>query len=114
LGDLHFSGRFPFVDLETGGTVQGVIGSIEEILAAVPVDAKFISGHGGPINSADDVRRDLAMIKATAKIAQDWHARRLSLEDAKSEGLPEEYADYSWNFIPTESWIETLYKSYER
>ena len=102
MGDLHFEGRFPFVDLDTGGTVQGAIASIEAILAQVPADTKFLSGHGGPINTADVVRRDLAMIKATAEIAQGWHARGLTLEAAQAEGLPEEYAKYSWNFIPTE------------
>jgi len=114
LGDLHFSGLFPFVDLETGGTVDGVIETLESILAELPADTKFIAGHGQPINTAADVRRDLAMIQATAKIARDWHARGLTLEQAQGEGLPQEYAGYSWGFIPTERWIETLYESYAR
>jgi len=112
MGDLHFEGRFPFVDLETGGTVQGAMAAIAAILEQVPADTKFISGHGGPINSADVVRRDLAMMQATAKIAEGWHARHLSLADAKAEGLPEEYARYAWNFVSAERWIETLYNSY--
>lgn len=114
LGDLHFSGLFPFVDLETGGTVEGVIASLESILTEVSADTRFISGHGGPVNTADDLRRDVTMIQETAKIAQEWHERGLSLDQAKAEGLPDEFESYSWNFIPTERWIETLFHNYAR
>ena len=46
LGDNFFAGRFPFVDLESGGSVEGLAKNIGEIIAKIPEGAKLIPGHG--------------------------------------------------------------------
>jgi hypothetical protein len=35
------------------------------------------------------------------------------VQEIKEAGLPEEYADWSWRFISTETWIETIHDSTE-
>jgi glyoxylase-like metal-dependent hydrolase (beta-lactamase superfamily II) len=46
LGDDFFSGSFPFVDLESGGSVEGLTKNIAELITKIPADAKLIPGHG--------------------------------------------------------------------
>jgi cyclase len=46
MGDDFFNGMFPFVDLGTGGSVQGLIDNVTRVLAMMPPDAKVIPGHG--------------------------------------------------------------------
>src|SRR5688572_11954382 len=55
MGDNFFAGRFPFVDLESGGSVEGLIKNIGEVIAKLPAGVRIIPGHG-PISSADDLK----------------------------------------------------------
>ena len=50
LGDDFFVGRFPFVDLASGGSVEGLVGNIGELIQMIPSDAKLIPGHGRRFN----------------------------------------------------------------
>jgi glyoxylase-like metal-dependent hydrolase (beta-lactamase superfamily II) len=45
MGDL-FVGGLPFVDLSSGGSVHGVIGAAEKVLAMTNATTKIIPGHG--------------------------------------------------------------------
>jgi len=55
MGDDFFSGRFPFVDLDSGGSVEGLTKNIAEIIPKLPAGVKLIPGHG-PISTVDDLK----------------------------------------------------------
>jgi glyoxylase-like metal-dependent hydrolase (beta-lactamase superfamily II) len=55
LGDNFFVGRFPFVDIDSGGSVNGLIHNVASIITATAPDAKLIPGHG-PISTVDDLK----------------------------------------------------------
>lgn len=113
MGDDFFAGRFPFVDLESGGDVEGLTRNIEKILAELPADVILIPGHG-PVSTLDDLRAYHRMLVETTEIVRGRLAAGKSLEDIKAEGLPEEWAAWSWQFISTDFWLETLYNSLSR
>ena len=46
---------FPFVDLDSGGDVDGYVKNIDEVLGKVPAGVKIIPGHG-PLATVDDLR----------------------------------------------------------
>ncbi|MEZ4455398.1 MAG: MBL fold metallo-hydrolase [Gemmatimonadales bacterium] len=46
MGDTFFNGRYPFVDTESGGSIQGVIGAANTVLGMVKPSTKIIPGHG--------------------------------------------------------------------
>jgi cyclase len=46
MGDLFFAGRYPFVDLSSGGSFEGVINAVNLALAYVNDSTKVIPGHG--------------------------------------------------------------------
>lgn len=113
LGDHYFNGRFPFVDLASGGSVQGLINNIGTAIAMMPPDVKVIPGHG-PLATLDDVKSYQQTLTATSKIVQDAMKKGLSLDEIKKAGLPEKYKAYGSGFIKTDAWIETVYNSYSK
>lgn len=110
LGDDFFAGRFPFVDLESGGSVEGLVKNIGELIVKIPADAKLIPGHG-PISSLDDLKSYHRMLQQTTDIVRGKIKAGKTLDQIKSEGLPAEWAPWGTGFIKTDRWVETIYKS---
>jgi glyoxylase-like metal-dependent hydrolase (beta-lactamase superfamily II) len=110
LGDDFFAGRFPFVDLESGGSVQGLTKNIADLLAKLPADVKIIPGHG-PLSTREDLRSFHQTIVETTDIVQKGMTAGKTLEGLKKDGLPEKYNSWGTGFIKTNFWIETIYKS---
>jgi glyoxylase-like metal-dependent hydrolase (beta-lactamase superfamily II) len=79
-GDLFFSGVFPFVDLEAGGDVEGLIAAIRDILEDLPPDVKIVPGHG-PLSTKEDLRRYLEMLEATRTFVGERRAAGKSLQE---------------------------------
>jgi len=110
LGDDFFAGRFPFVDLESGGSVEGLVKNIGELVNKIPADAKLIPGHG-PLSTLDDLKSYYRMLQQTTEIVRQKIAGGKTLDQIKSEGLPEEWKPWGEGFIKTDRWVETIYKS---
>jgi glyoxylase-like metal-dependent hydrolase (beta-lactamase superfamily II) len=109
-GDDFFVGRFPFVDLESGGSVEGLIGNIEKLIGLLPEDIKIIPGHG-PLSTKADLEAYHAMLTETTSLVRQGMAAGKSLDDLKKAGLPEKYKSLGTGFINAERWIETIHAS---
>ena len=110
LGDDFFAGRFPFVDLDSGGSVEGLTKNVGEIIGKIPTGAKLIPGHG-PLSTIDDLKLYHRMLLETTDIVRKKVAAGKTLEQLKSEGLPEEWKSWGAGFIKTDLWIEIVYRS---
>jgi cyclase len=110
LGDNFFAGRFPFVDLDSGGSVEGLTKNIGEIIAKIPAGAKLIPGHG-PLSTIDDLKLYHRMLEQTSGIIRERISAGKTLEQMKSEGLPEEWKTWGTGFIKTDLWIEIVHRS---
>lgn len=113
LGDDFFAGRFPFVDLESGGSIEGLIRNVGEIIGKIPADAKLIPGHG-PLSTVDDLKSYHRMLQQTTEIVRQKMAAGKTLDQIKSEGLPAEWASWGTGFIKTDRWVETIYNSLKK
>ncbi len=113
LGDDFFNGMYPFVDLASGGSVQGVINNVTELIRLIPPDAKLIPGHGG-LATLDDLRSFRQVLIDTSDYVQKEMKAGRSLEDIKKAGLPEKFSSWGKGFIKTDMWIEIVYQSYSR
>jgi cyclase len=111
LGDDFFVGRFPFVDLESGGTVQGLMKNIGELIQMIPADAKLIPGHGA-VSTIDDLRDYHQMLAETTLIVRKSMKEGKTLEQIKTAGLPEKFKEAGSGFIKTDVWLETIFKSH--
>ena len=110
MGDLFFNGRFPFVDMASGGDVAGLLKNIEAALVKIPADAKIIPGHGALATKADlEKYRD--MLVETTSLVKKAIADGKSLADVKAAGLPEKYKDWGSGFINAGRWLEISFNS---
>ncbi len=46
MGDTYFNGRYPFIDVQAGGGIEGVIAAADWVLESVDSQTKIIPGHG--------------------------------------------------------------------
>lgn len=108
MGDLFFSGRFPFIDLESGGTVEGYLANVAKVLETLPDDVKIIPGHG-PLSTNADLKKFHTMIDECFNSVKAQVQAGKSIQDIQVQGVPAEWKDWGWRFISAERWLITLH-----
>lgn len=63
-GDTFFNGSYPFIDVDSGGSVAGLIACVERIIALADGNTKIIPGHG-PMATRADAEAYLGMLVET-------------------------------------------------
>ncbi len=110
MGDHHFAGMFPFVDLDHGGDVVGMARNVKAIIDRVPPDVKIIPGHG-PLSTLDDLKTYHRMLTGTTAFVRQRMDEGNPVEQITAEGLPSEWDAWGKGFIEPGKWIDTIYKS---
>ena len=110
MGDDFVRYGFPFIDVSSGGSVQGMIAAMEKASAQLPADVKVIPGHGA-ISNLDDVREFTKMLKETSAVVQKALDAHQTLEQMKQEKILDPWKKWSGDFVNTDAFIETLYNS---
>src|SRR6476620_2868801 len=110
MGDDFVRYGFPFIDVASGGSVQGMISAMEKSIAMLPPDVKVIPGHGA-LSNLDDVRAFVKMLKETSAVVQKAIDRHQTLEQMKQAKILEPWQKFSGSFVNTDAFIETLYNS---
>ena len=109
VGDLFFNGIYPFIDAESGGSVEGVISGVDEVLDRIDDNTKVIPGHG-PLGNKTDLKayRDMLatvhermtkLIKAGKNIDEIVAAKPTADYDAKWGG----------GFLKADQWVQIVY-----
>ena len=110
-GDLLFNGLFPFIDLDSGGSVSGYIAGQEKILSIADADTKIISGHGPLASKADLQAAHDMLVDALARVKGLVDAGKSEDEILAENPLALYHDDWGWYFITTEHMTRTLYRS---
>jgi cyclase len=111
MGDDYVRYGFPFIDVDAGGSVAGMIRACEAVLAKLPADVKVIPGHG-EVSSLAELRDYVAMLKSTSAAVAKALKAGSSLEQMKQRKLLAPWSQkYSGDFISTDTFLETLYNS---
>jgi cyclase len=110
MGDDFVTYGFPFIDVDSGGSIDGMIDGVEKVIALVPADVKIIPGHG-PISSVADVRAYLDMLKGTREAVTKEIKDGKTLDQMKQAKLLDPWKKYAGDFISADAFIETLYHS---
>jgi cyclase len=110
MGDDFVTYGFPFIDIESGGSINGMIDGVEKVVAQVPPDVKIIPGHG-PVSNLDDVRAYLTMLKSTRDAVASALKEGKTLDEMKQAKLLDPWKRYSGDFINEDAFLETLFNS---
>jgi len=81
MGDMFFNGLYPYVDLDAGGSIQGLVAAADLALSLADDSTRIIPGHG-PLGVTDDLRnyRDY-LVQAIANV-QELVDQDMTLEQA--------------------------------
>jgi glyoxylase-like metal-dependent hydrolase (beta-lactamase superfamily II) len=110
MGDDFVTYGFPFIDVDSGGSIDGMIDAVEKVIAQLPPDVKVIPGHG-PVSSLDDMRAYLTMLKATRDVVAKALTNGNSLDQMKHAKLLDPWKKYAGDFISEDAFLETIYNS---
>lgn len=113
MGDDFFNGAFPFIDVSSGGSVQGLIAGDEKVLAMVPDGVKIIPGHG-PLGGKEDLRKFVAMLKETSAVVEAGVKKGKTLDQLKAEKVLAKWDAFGQGFIKTDVFTELLYNSFKK
>lgn len=100
---------FPFVDVDSGGSLQGMIAAQEKMLARVDEDTKIIPGHGPMANKADLQKTHDVLVDIMSQV-QAAKDEGLSIEDTVESVTLDEYKDLS-AFIDQKTMVRQAYNS---
>lgn len=109
MGDLYFKDRFPYIDLDGGGSVLGYRDNVAIILDIIDDKTQIIPGHGDLANKTE-LLKFKHMLDDSINWMKSEKTQGKTLAQMKKMGVPEEYKQWSWAFINGDKWIETLYK----
>lgn len=112
MGDTYFSGRYPYIDLKSGGSVTGFIDAHKKALMVINGDTKIIPGHGRPSNKAELESYVLMLEDIKARVQEQIDANK-SLEEVKADtSLSSNYDEVHGNgYINPERLREIFYTS---
>lgn len=98
MGDMYFNGLYPYVDLDAGGSMQGMVAAADLALSMADESTRIIPGHG-PLAVTEELQsyRDF-LIKAGANV-QELIDQGMNLQQIIAAE-------------PTKEWDETLGKTW--
>lgn len=114
MGDTFFHNLFPFVDVSSNGSIDGIIAAAEEVLSRSDGGTMIIPGHG-PLATPDDLRDDLEVLRTVRDRIRSMIDQGMS-EDAVFAANPtEEWNDsYGAGFMNPETFTRLVYRSLSR
>jgi glyoxylase-like metal-dependent hydrolase (beta-lactamase superfamily II) len=111
MGDAYFNGRYPFIDTDSGGSIDGMIAAANRGLELADGNTKIIPGHG-PLSD----RAGLAAFRDMLVTVRD--RIRAAIAEGKSaddvvRSKPTSDLDFSWGggFVKPDSFVRLVYGS---
>ena len=74
MGDDFVTDGFPFIDVESGGSIHGMIDAVQQVVSQLPADVKVIPGHG-PVSNLVAVRAYLGNAGGNARCSAEGFER---------------------------------------
>lgn len=111
MGDLFFNGGYPYIDLGSGGSADGIIAAVNRVLELANDESKIIPGHGELSNKKElTAYRDM-MVEVRSRIFEHVTAGK-SLEQVLAAN-PTQDLDAQWGtgFIKGNQITEFVYRS---
>lgn len=109
-GDVYFNGFYPFIDIEHGGSISGMISAADLVLEMADEDTQIIPGHGALSNRAELMayRDMLVVVRDRTQAAID---AGMSADDFIASN-PTADLDVTWGngFLTPEQFLRIVYE----
>jgi len=107
MGDDFVTYGFPFVDLDSGGSVRGMVAAIDELLPQIPADAKIIPGHG-PLSTVADLKKFRNRLDEIVALVARGLKSGKTVEQLQKEKLLAPYDDWNGPFVKADQFLATV------
>ncbi len=115
-GDNFFKGRYPYIDINSGGSVNGYISAVERALMVIDDSTKIIPGHG-TVSSKADYQQFLKMMHYLRDVvSKEIQKGKTEEEVAANTALTKMFDDqgYGTGFINSERARRIFYQSLKK
>jgi len=111
LGDLFFNGMYPFIDLGTGGSINGMIRAADMNMKLADASTKIVPGHG-PLANREDLTKFRDMMATVRDRVQKLKKEGRKLEEVVA-AEPTKDLDPVWGkgFMQAKDFIGIVYNS---
>jgi glyoxylase-like metal-dependent hydrolase (beta-lactamase superfamily II) len=114
LGDVYFNGRYPFVDLSSGGSFEGMINAINAALRYVNDSTKIIPGHGELATKADLVTYRDVLVKVRDRVAALIKQGKTKEQIVAAKPTAEWDATWGTGFMKPDVFLGIVYESLKK
>jgi len=111
MGDTFFHGGYPFIDVDSGGSVDGMIAAVDQVLATSDDKTKIIPGHG-PLGNKADLQTYRNMLAAVRDRVKALIAQGKPLDQIIA-AKPTAQWDAKWGkaFMPPDIFLSFVHRS---
>ena len=111
LGDTYFNGLYPYIDVPSGGSIDGMIAAADRALEIVTAKTRIIPGHG-PLSNRSELETYRAMLVGVRDAVREGVLAGRSA-DAVVASRPSAAFDEKWGggFLSPESFVRIVYTS---
>ena len=113
MGDVFFNKRFPYIDLASGGSVEGYINAVKAALMLIDEETIIIPGHG-ELADKNDLKDFLFTIEEMLSRVSTAMADGKSYEEIQEMNLYEDFQSWGTGFISGEKMVNTLWTDLNR
>jgi cyclase len=114
MGDLFFNGTYPFIDVASGGSVNGLVEALDFVLGSVDGAVRIIPGHG-PLAGRAELQAYRDMLAAVRdRIAAQIAAGRSQDEVIAARPTADFDAAWGGGFFKPDEWVARLYVDLRR
>ena len=115
-GDTYFRNRYPYIDLKSGGSIDGYIKAVKKGLTLINDDTKIIPGHG-EISNKEEYQSFLTMLETLrANVHAEIEKGKTEDEVATNNSITKQYDDLGYGdfFINSERIKRAIYQSLKK
>jgi glyoxylase-like metal-dependent hydrolase (beta-lactamase superfamily II) len=80
LGDIYWSGQYPYIDVESGGSLAGMVAAVEGALARSNARTVVIPGHG-PVSNRAELAAYRDMLVAVGRKVREAVEKGMGIEE---------------------------------
>jgi cyclase len=110
LGDIYFAGMYPFIDTNSGGSINGTLKALDHALALSDDNTVIIPGHG-PVSNKESLVAYTGMLRTINSRIQKMIAGKSTLTQILATEPTKDFdKEYGNGLIKNTAFVEMLYK----
>jgi cyclase len=111
MGDTFVNGFFPFVDVESGGRVDGLIASADRVLKRANAQTQIVPGHGPLAKRADLEKFRGMLVDVKGRVAKGIQSGKTQEQFVASKPLADLDPEWGDGFMKTDQFVAIVWTS---